>query len=120
MSSEERRKFEYRKQECKKIMAKYPDKLPVIVDRLKNTDPQLDKTKFLCPNNITIQDLISIVRARLEKSSIMFNQSHALFFFIDNKIIVPFHTLNTLYREHANEDGYLYITYSKEETFGRN
>ena len=47
--------FEKRCQESKKIRDKYPDRIPIIVERDDNNDvPDIDKKKFLVPDNITM------------------------------------------------------------------
>jgi GABA(A) receptor-associated protein len=44
--------FEKRCSESRRILSKYPDRVPVIVDRnprAKNTLPEIEKKKFLVP-----------------------------------------------------------------------
>ena len=39
--------FEKRKEEAKRILEKYPDRVPVICERVNKTVPDMDKRKFL-------------------------------------------------------------------------
>jgi GABA(A) receptor-associated protein len=41
-----------------------------------------------------------------------------LFLFINNSIFSSNITINSIYDANKNEDGFLYVTYSKESTFG--
>nr|KAF6452380.1 GABA type A receptor associated protein like 1 [Molossus molossus] len=46
--------FEYRKKEGEKIRKKYPDRVPVIVEKApKARVPDLDKRKYLVPSDLT-------------------------------------------------------------------
>jgi len=47
--------FEERKTEVQKVCQKYPDRSPVIVERVSRTDlPELDNKKFLVPRDLTV------------------------------------------------------------------
>uniref|UniRef100_A0A0K0FG30 Gamma-aminobutyric acid receptor-associated protein n=1 Tax=Strongyloides venezuelensis TaxID=75913 RepID=A0A0K0FG30_STRVS len=93
--------FERRLAEGKKIRNKYPDRIPVIVEkhptsRLKD----LDKKKYLVPSDLTL---------RPEES---------LFFFVNNVIPQTMTTMGQLYRDHFEEDLFLYIAYNDESVYG--
>lgn len=48
--------------------ARYPDRLPCIVERALNRGasvPQLDKSKFLVPADLTVGQLVFVIRRRL-------------------------------------------------------
>jgi GABA(A) receptor-associated protein len=42
----------------------------------------------------------------------------ALFFFVKNKIFPITSPIGNIYKEHADEDGFLYIEFCEESTFG--
>ena len=42
----------------------------------------------------------------------------AIFIFVNNVIPPSSSLLSQVYQEHADEDGFLYVTYSSENTFG--
>lgn len=69
---------EQRRQEADAILQKYPQRIPVIVERAPNSHvPSIDKQKFLVPNDITVAQFMWIVRKRIHLSP-----EKALFVFI--------------------------------------
>ncbi|KAG8435613.1 hypothetical protein GDO86_013525 [Hymenochirus boettgeri] len=79
--------FEYRKKEGEKIRKKYPDRVPVIVEKApKARVPDLDKRKYLVPSDLT-----------------------ALFFFVTNTIPPTSATMGQLYEDNHEEDYFLYV-----------
>lgn len=109
--------FEKRQVEAKRILTNYPDRIPIIVEKApasksKNL-PEMDKKKFLCPGEITVGQFLYVVRKRLKLES-----EHALFLYVAN-VLPPVSTpLSTVYHEHKDEDGFLYVVYATENTFG--
>ena len=72
---------EKRKQEAMKIREKYPDRVPVICEKdPKSKMKNIDKTKFLVPNDLTVSQFSYIVRKRLE-----LDKSSALFLLVSGK-----------------------------------
>ena len=53
-----------RKEEVQGIRSKFPNKIPVIVERFhkERNLPQLDKTKFLVPQELTMSQFVTIIR----------------------------------------------------------
>jgi len=108
--------LEERKKETEKIMKKYDDRLPLIVERSPRTDlPEIDKKKYLVPNDLTIgQFMLTALRQRLKVTS-----EKALFIFVgENQIPPTAATIKEVYDKYKDEDGFLYITYAGENTFG--
>ncbi|XP_025837506.1 microtubule-associated proteins 1A/1B light chain 3C-like [Agrilus planipennis] len=107
---------EIRKEEVMAIRNRFPTKIPVIVQRFsKETNlPQLDKSKFLVPQEITMSQFLTIIRNRMHISS-----SQALYLLINNRSMVSLSlTLAEVYTEHSGPDGFLYVTYASQEMFG--
>tara|TARA_B100001758_G_C18206057_1_gene502423 strand:+ start:50 stop:418 length:369 start_codon:yes stop_codon:yes gene_type:complete len=107
--------LKHRKDESHRIKNKYPDRVPVIVEKKDdNPDiPNIDKKKFLVPNDLTVGQFIYVVRKRIS-----LEPEKAIFCFIDD-IIPSTNTLMTeLYDKHCDEDGFLYVFYTGENTFG--
>lgn len=75
--------------------------------------PRVDKEKFLVPFDLTISHLAFVVRKRLRMDS-----STALFLLVNGNLPTSSSTMATLYDSHASEDGFLYIVYTTENTFG--
>ena len=96
------------------ILAKYPDKIPVIVHRKEKTNvPDLTRHKYLVGKDLTVGSFIYIIRKGLKLGS-----DKAIFVFVDN-ILPPNSTLmGQLYSEHAHDDLCLHVTYAGESTFG--
>ena len=107
--------FEKRIKESENILKKYPNRIPVIVEKntiCKNIN-DIDKNKYLVPDELTIGQFIFIIRKRLKLSA-----DKALFIFINSKLI-PTHTLmKDVYLNEKDEDNFLYIIYASENTFG--
>ena len=100
--------------ESKKIIQKYPDRIPIIVTKNnKSKIKDIDKNKYLVPNDMTIGQFIYTIRKRLKLEPHL-----ALFFFINNKVAATSSLLSEIYNNEKNEDGFLYITYQDENTFG--
>lgn len=108
--------FEERVKESDKIRTKYPDRIPIILERSSNcrySVPDIDKHKFLVPRDITVGQFLFVIRKRIK-----LNSKAALFIFINNKIPSASSLIGSIYDTDKNEDLFLYVTYSGENTFG--
>ena len=108
--------IEIRKEEVMAIRNRFPTKIPIVVQRFikENYLPQLDKSKFLVPQEVTMSQFLTIIRSRMHISS-----TQALYLLVNNKTLVSLTlTLAEVYSEHACADGFLYITYASQEVFG--
>jgi GABA(A) receptor-associated protein len=106
--------FEKRKAEGEKIRRKYPDRIPVIVERApKAKVAELDKKKYLVPADLTVGQFYFLIRKR-----IALRPEDALFFFVNDVIPPTSVTMGTLYQEHKDEDQFLYMAYSDESVYG--
>jgi len=107
--------FEERCEESSRILTKYPDRIPIICEKNPKSKetPDIDKTKYLVPFDLTIGQFIYVIRKRLSLSG-----DKALFFFINGLIPPSSALLTDVYHNHKDTDGYLYIQYSLENTFG--
>jgi len=107
--------FEKRIKSSQEIMKIYPNRIPIIVEKHKNSNiNNIDKKKYLAPKDLTMGQFSYVIRKRIKLS-----EEQAIFIFINNKILAPTNALmQTIYYYYKNEDGFLYITYSGENTFG--
>jgi GABA(A) receptor-associated protein len=108
--------FEKRKKESTHILTKYPDKVGIIVQKSTRCyeDIELDKQKFLVPRNITMGQFLFIIRKRLKLRA-----EKAIYMFTENTTIPPTSFLiSNIYNQNVNEDGFLYMYYTSESTFG--
>ncbi|GAH29169.1 unnamed protein product [marine sediment metagenome] len=90
-----------------------PGRVPVIIDRRSEKDPTLDKNKYLVPRDISVAKLIDEIRRSTEIDS-----KHALFFFSQGMLLTPSRLIDQVYEKCKDRDGFLYIIYTRENTFG--
>ncbi|CAB3999316.1 microtubule-associated s 1A 1B light chain 3A-like [Paramuricea clavata] len=112
----ERKSFAARKRDSEGITKQYPDKIPVIVERYgsEKSLPILDKIKYLVPADLTMSNLASIIRKRLQLSP-----TQAFYLMVNERNMVSNSlTIGELYREEKHEDGFLYMVYASQESFG--
>lgn len=106
--------LEKRKEESKKILEKYPERIPVIVEKDKKSRiSEIDKNKFLTPQDLTLGQFLYVIRKRIK-----INPEDALYCFVNNSLPPTSVSMISLYDSHKDEDGFLYITYCSENTFG--
>lgn len=108
------RPFDDRCRESRAMLTKYSDRVPIIIHPKGSHDPQIDKHKYMTPRNLTFSQLFYVIRKRLRIDS-----SKGLFFFLENHTLVIASSLvEEVYTRYADEDGFLYLCYSMENTFG--
>merc|ERR1712070_529795 len=106
--------FEKRKAEAQRIRAKYPDRIPVICEKSANSDiPDIDKRKYLVPADLTVGQFVYVIRKRIK-----LEPEKAIFIFVDEVLPPTGALMSTIYEEHKDEDGFLYVVYSGENVFG--
>jgi len=97
-------------------MRKYPDRIPVVIKK-KETDhslPELTNNKYLIPRSFTMAEFMSLLRKKIK-----IEPSKAIFIFVDNVLVPNIFTMDELYHSYKDpKDGFLYITYCIENTFG--
>ena len=107
----------YTKEEAIRVRTKYPDRIPVIVNRSKSAGsdvPFIDKHKFLVPADLTMGQLQYVIRKRLTLTP-----DKALFLFVNNVATPTSSLVSTIYEEYKDPDTqFLYVTYAMENTFG--
>ena len=97
------------------ILEKYPDRVPLIIQPSK-TDRDaypIDKSKYITPRDLTLLQLQQIIRKRIH-----FPAEKAMFIFINNKIYPITSVIGPVYDTNKDTDGFLYVTYCQESTFG--
>ncbi|XP_057463895.1 autophagy-related protein 8C-like [Actinidia eriantha] len=100
--------------ESSRIREKYPDRIPVIVEKAERSDiPDIDKKKYLVPADLSIGQFVYVVRKRIKLGA-----EKAIFVFVKNTLPPTAALMSAIYEENKDEDGFLYMTYSGENTFG--
>lgn len=106
--------FEDRLSESTRIMEKHPGKIPIIVSKSSKCElNNIDKNKYLVSNDLTLSQFIYTIRKRIN-----LNASESLFFFVNNTVPSNSSIIGEIYNSHKDKDGFLYIVYNSENTFG--
>ena len=107
--------FKQRKHDCDQILLKYPDRIPVLCEKYpysKNA-PEIDKHKYLVGYDLTLGQFMLVIRKRMN-----IKPEVGLYIFINGIIHSNSTLLQELYLDFRDYDGFLYIEYDVENTFG--
>ena len=104
-----------RKIDCSQILLKYPDRIPVICEKhpYSRNAPDIDKHKYLIGFDLTVGQFMSVIRKRMS-----LNPGVGLYIFINGSIPSNSSILHYLFLDHKDDDGFLYVYYDVENTFG--
>jgi len=108
--------MEKRIEERTRLLQKYPDRIPVVVEKFSGDKilPPLTKTRYVLPRNTTIGQFLYIIRSTMPE----LRPSHSVFLFISNTAPPVSVRLGDLYDSLQESDGFLYCIISCEATFG--
>ncbi|GMY28013.1 autophagy-related protein 8i-like [Fagus crenata] len=113
-SFREQYSFDERLEDSKNINLKYPDRVPVIIERYSRTDlPEMQKKKYLVPRDMSVGQFIYILSSRLHLTP-----GKALFIFVKNTLPQTASLMGSIYESYKDDDGFLFMCYSSEKTFG--
>ena len=107
--------FLKRKEESAKLRAQCPDKIPIICEKdPKSKIQEIDKTKYLVPMDLTVGQFSLMIRKRVE-----IGKEDAFYLLVDGKhSIIGDSLISEIYDRYRSEDGFLYIAYASEVTWG--
>jgi GABA(A) receptor-associated protein len=106
--------FDNRKKESTRIMLKYKDRVPIIIETsAPDKELILDKTKFLVPSDLSVGQFLYVLRLRIK-----LKPECALYIFFNNQLSTTSETIGSIYKMNKEDDGFLYGTVSLENTFG--
>lgn len=107
--------IEKRKAESQRIKLKYPDRIPLIIFKdSKSSLPQINRYKYLIPGDLSLAQFMQVIRKKIKLT-----HEKAIFIFTENnKLVRMSDYIAMIYSKHKNEDGFLYLTYFEENTFG--
>lgn len=105
---QEKYSFDKRLNDAENLIEKYPDRVPVIVEKRhsrslnpfhknKNELPEIKNSKFLVPKDLSVGQLFYIIRKNLNLKS-----DEALYLFINNKMPVFSSTMGSIYQVKFN------------------
>lgn len=113
--------FEKRVAESSRILQKYPDRVPVFVDKAKHSNlPDIEKRKFLVPGTMLVGEFKYIVHKQVTQGGgegIAADQT--IYLFLGNTSPKTGAAMSEVYEQYKDSDGFLYLTYSAENTLGR-
>ena len=107
--------FNSRVSSCKILLAKYNEKIPIIV-LLPNDVKCSGKSfvKYLVSGELNFAYVLQIIRKK-----ITLNHKQSIFMFTENGTLLNGTSLiNYIYQKNKNCDGYMYIRLQVENTFG--
>jgi GABA(A) receptor-associated protein len=102
--------------ESNKIRERFPGRIPIIVEKaqkIASNIPNIDKNKFLVPGDLSFGQFLYVVRRRLQ-----LDPDKALFMFVSNILVASSELMQEVYNKYKDTDGFLYVVYSGESTFG--
>ena len=102
-----------RRREFSRVSDKLHRFVPIIMERGDRDAPRIDKEKFLVPVDLTMAQLSFVVRRRLE-----LHAGDALFLMVNKTLCTSTATAGSMYDAQRDTDGFLYVTYTMENTFG--
>ena len=106
--------YDKRVVEAKRVRSKYPDRVPIICEKVcESRIADIDKNKYLVPADLTVGQFIYVIRKRIK-----IRADEAIFIFINQMLPPTAALIGTVYEEQKDRDGFLYVTYSGEKTFG--
>ena len=106
-----------RKEQCSRIRIKYPNRIPVILEKYHNATnaPDIDKAKFLVPGDTTVGSFMHVIRKRVHLSD-----QTALFLYVNTSLAPTSELMSIVYERYKDpDDGFLYMCYATENTFGK-
>jgi len=105
--------FEARKTLSAKMRAVYPLHFPLVVERRGRGDPPLPKSRFLVAGEKRVAEALAQIRGEMSLAP-----HEALFFLARGQMVNPGETILRLHERASDEDGFLYLVYSREDSFG--
>lgn len=96
-----------------RILERYPDRVPIIVLRATSKSPAIDRRKYIVHRDSSVHKFHYELR-----KYIRINEHQSIFIFVNGKLPVPTLSIGELYHRYKDKDGFLYISYDIENTFG--
>ena len=106
-------------EETQSIRKKYPDRIPIIIEKNPNCKflKDLDKVKFLVRGDLTLDHLIFIIQKKLKSLEIkMVDQEESIYLFVDGILSIDKRTnMSEIYEKFKDkQDGLLYFSYDNQ------
>jgi len=113
--------LEARRAETRHMLEKYPEKIPIICEKAPRCDlPSMGKKKFLVPGTMLCGEFKYIVHKHINQTGgrgVASDQT--IYLFIGNNSPRTSSAMADIYGMYKSNDGFLYITYTAENTLGQ-
>merc|ERR1711972_1046700 len=97
--------------EASRILAKYPDRIPVISEKAPRSNlPEISKKKFLVPGTMLCGEFKYIVHKHLNSGGASMPSDQTIYLFVGTFAPKTGALMSEIYDQHKGEDGFLYIT----------
>ena len=103
----------YEKRAAAARIRKVPDRIGDLRARAALNIPPVDKRKYLIPMDLTVGQFVYVIRKRIS-----IPPEKAIFIFVNNTLPPTAALMSTVYESHKDQDGFMYMMYSGENTFG--
>ena len=109
--------FEQREADAIRVLSKYPDRVPIICERSNSANnidcPIINKNKYLVSKDMTMGQFMYVIRRKLR-----IPPEKGMFLFVNDYIISVSQMVGDVYDYYKHSDGFLYVSYGFENTFG--
>ena len=110
--------FQERFEKCNELKLKFPDRIPIIVEKSSNSKlKDLEKKKYLVPKDFSVGQFLFTLR-----KMISLKPEEAVFIYVKKgkkaSLLNTSSLLSNIYNMYQSDDGFLYFVYDSENTFG--
>lgn len=100
-----------------KLKERYPNKVPVIIQRdcLCRDVPELHKKRVFVSKTMLVSHLLYYVRRQLQMPA-----HRSIYLYVNESLPMLTQTVGMLHQEEAEDDGILYVFFATEHVFGNN
>jgi len=97
------------------VLRKYPDRCTIIVSKKDGSKlNDIEKRKFICPRDINLGQFTYAIRKKITN----LKKEQAVFIMVNDKLLPSSMLMSQIYQENKDNDGFLYVIYCEENTFG--
>lgn len=108
------RPVDERVKQFQKVMETHPNKIPVILEKASTAEvPDVDRNKYLLPREFTVANFLDVIRKRTN-----LGKEQAIFIYVNGTVPASNAMFGSIYEQHKDSDGFLYIVYTGESSFG--
>jgi len=107
--------FDQRKKRANFILEKYKNSVPIIVTASKKTKFSIKRNQFIVSKDSRFLDFYRMIVPYIDN----LDPDQTFFMFVNGNYIPSYSMyISEIYDHYKNDDGFLYVTYIEENTFG--